>query len=533
MKQRVRIDSLRTVIRHCFIDQKDRAGHWLVAVSLLMLCCAPSSGASYLYVSSSEGTTVSVIGTHSNSIVATIHGSSTSLTPDGAFVYIVDGELNTTSIVDTRTNEAVATLPFSATPVFTPNGATAYFGIMGTTIVPRNTTTGTFGTPITVPNFSIVPSFVTPDGQVLYAFGREVADSSLNKLFVISTATNAVVSSIEVPSFSLLPAAVSPNGEFVYAFGTEVGTHMQKLFVIATSTNTVVDTISPPADRAFGAIAFSLDGSLAYVSTRNLNFLNIISAEQFIEVIDVATHSIVSTITSTGSDPLASGINSITLSSDGSFLYVAQGNQLFFIDLSTNTTVGSVQIDTQGPADYVDLGVMALTPDGSRIYVIASSFSRHGLGTISSRVYIIDAARRNISNSIAVPSGSSGGPALSPERACGEDFTMQTLVEKSAFSQFLFPQLQVQFVAVFNGRTQGIPGPVTLFLNNIQNANFVGNNASSNCYAPAGTRYTTVSAGPDNVFSPGEIVIIPLLFLKTGPGPITYSHRVVSGAPGQ
>src|SRR5215510_16391834 len=88
MKPRVRIDGVRTLILYCFIDQKDRAGHWLVAVSLLILCCAPSSGASYLYVSSFEGGPVSVIGTHSRSVVATIHGSSASLTPDGAFVYI-------------------------------------------------------------------------------------------------------------------------------------------------------------------------------------------------------------------------------------------------------------------------------------------------------------------------------------------------------------------------------------------------------------------------------------------------------------
>ncbi|HKE60133.1 MAG TPA: hypothetical protein VKB46_25655, partial [Pyrinomonadaceae bacterium] len=173
MKQRVRIDSGRTLIRYCFIDQKDRGGRWLVAVSLLILCCAPASGASYLYVSSSEGTTVSVIGTHSRSIVATIHGSTTSLTPDGAFVYIGDPELNTTLIVDTRTNAAVETLPFFSSPVFTPNGATVYLGVNGQTIVPRNTATGTFGTPITIPNFFIVPSFVTPNGQLLYAFGNE------------------------------------------------------------------------------------------------------------------------------------------------------------------------------------------------------------------------------------------------------------------------------------------------------------------------------------------------------------------------
>src|SRR5215470_3715278 len=250
MKQRVKIVSERTIIRHCFIDQKNRASHWLAAVSLLTLCCARVSGASYLYVSSFEGGPVSVIGTHSRSVVATIHGSSASLTPDGAFVYIGDPDSNTTSIVDTRTNAAVEKLPFFSSPVFTPNGATVYLGTMGT-IVPRNTTTGAFGTPIAVPNSFIVPSFVTPNGQLLYAFGNEVAVSGLSKLFVISTATNAVISTIEVPSFSLVPAAVSPNGEFVYAYGSGAGSSSTTLFVISTATTTVVDTISAPPDRSF------------------------------------------------------------------------------------------------------------------------------------------------------------------------------------------------------------------------------------------------------------------------------------------
>jgi hypothetical protein len=405
------------------------------------------------------------------------------------------------------------------------------------TIVARNTTTGTFGTPITVPNFAIFPGVVTPNGQFLYAFGNEVSTNGPLKIFVIPTATNAVATCIEVPNFSLISAAVSPSGEFLYALGAEVGSGATtKLFVIATATNTVVDTISAPPDRALGLIAFSPNGERAYVPTHNAS-ASIISAEQFIELIDVSTHTIVSTITNTGSDPLASGINAVKVSDDGAFLYVTQGNQLFFIDLSNNTSVGFVQIDTRffpGPGDYVSLGEMRLTPDGSKIYVTAESFSRHGLFTLGSKVYIINAINRSISNSITMNSGGLlGGLELSPERACGEDFTTQTLVSKSAFSQFIFPQLQYQFVAVFNGRTEGIRGPVTLFLTDIQNASFVGNNASSNCYAPAGTRYATVSSGPDNIFSPFEIVIVPLLFLKTGPGPITYSYRVVSGAPGQ
>jgi hypothetical protein len=162
---------------------------------------------------------------------------------------------------------------------------------------------------------------------------------------------------------------------------------------------------------------------------------------------------------------------------------------------------------------------------------------------INGLVVIINTSTRTVVSSLPFNSFIAIGQtlAITPDRACGEDFTSQTLVAKSAFSQFIFPQLQLQFVTVVNlggfippfFAGSSMRGPITLFLNNVQNGIFVGNSATSNCYSPGGGAYTVVSAGPDNIFSQAEPVVIPLLFFKTGPGPITYNVRVVSGSPGQ
>jgi hypothetical protein len=191
-----------------------------------------------------------------------------------------------------------------------------------------------------------------------------------------------------------------------------------------------------------------------------------------------------------------------------------------------------------GPDFSVTMRGTAITPNGSQIYLSASLQHVLEFDPRASKLFIIDLERRTIVDSITRilggPQGAWGDPQITPDRACGEDFTQQTFVGKSGFTPFIFPQLQLQYVTVLSIRTQPIRGPVTLFLTNIKNGIFVGNNSrSSSCYSSAGTPFTVVSAGPDNIFSPGEVVIVPLLFFKTGAGPITYSQRVVSGSPGQ
>jgi len=474
---------------------------WVSAALLLLLTPAIASATSYVYVpnigtSSAVISDISVIGTASHTKVASLPGTAVvAFTPDGAFAFVVDvgpgGGGN--FIVDTRTNEVVGPSPFNFVPVFSHDGATAYFSNDSRTIG------------------------------------------------VLNTGTLVLTTTIEVPSVYLSPITVTPNGEFLYAAGRDnPSSEATQIFVIDTATNTVADTISIASGKKLGKIAFSPDGTLAYIVMNNLSPATG-ATEQEIQSINVSTSDVVNTINV--ADALGKGIVDFEVSRGGDILYVSLGDGLHFINVASEMEVGVVPINVSNfgvsATDYsVTMRGTAITPNGSQIYLSASVHQGSNFDAVASRLFIIDLERRTIVDTVvfSVQSGAPGAwgdPQITTDRACGEDFTSQTLLSKSGFSQFIFPQLQLQFVTVFNARTQAIRGPITLFLTNLKNGTFAGNNAKSTCYAPAGTPYTVLSAGPDNVFSPGEVVIVPLLFFKTGAGPITYSQRVVSGSPGQ
>jgi hypothetical protein len=458
---------------------------WTLAIVPLLLNVAATRASSYIYVPDPYDQIVYVIGSTSKTVVATLTGTYVTITPDGALAYVSNSSPNgpATTIIDTRTNTVVQTLPLVFRPVFSPDGARAYF--------------------------------------------------NAGPIVVMDTATKAFITTVDVPNFFLDPAKVTANGEFLFALGTENGSsNYSKIFVFSTLTNSLVNTI--PVGP--GSIAFSEDGAVAYQAESTG------TDEDLIRVINMATGTEVNSISVP--DPQHTGIYGILVSPDQSFLCVIGRTSdliqnVLFIDTASEAVVGSVTIQPWPaggpPATLLGVNSMNLTHDGSKIYLAASEFPPLGMFPLSCKIFIIDAASRTVvgTSFLPQPGTGAGAIAIGPDRACGEDFTTQTLVVKSGFSPFIFPQLQVQTIAVVNGRTQSIRGPITLFLNNINNAVFVGNNAMSTCYAPGGGPYTVVSAGPDNIFNPGEIVVIPLLFFKTGAGPITYTHRVVSGSPGQ
>jgi hypothetical protein len=182
-------------------------------------------------------------------------------------------------------------------------------------------------------------------------------------------------------------------------------------------------------------------------------------------------------------------------------------------DVSSNSVVDTVAI----PLAFEQVIDMAFTPDGSILYAT----SRLG------PMLVFDTRQR-----VFLDLTPGRGPlAITPTRPCGEDITNKSPVAKSPLSSFFIPQLQFQFVAVGNGTLKPIKGPVTLVLNNLNNATFIGNSLQTRCYAQGGSPYITMGAGADNVFSPGEVLIFPVIFFKTGAGSVTYSQRVISGVP--
>jgi len=114
---------------------------------------------------------------------------------------------------------------------------------------------------------------------------------------------------------------------------------------------------------------------------------------------------------------------------------------------------------------------------------------------------------------------------------CGEDVTNRVAVLKSSFSDFLLPSLQFQLVVVVNKSNSPIRGPITFVPDDLNNSFLVNNTAMTKCYSIAGDRDMVVRPGADNILSPGESVVLNLLFFRLDSSQrIQYGERVVSGA---
>jgi YVTN family beta-propeller protein len=211
-----------------------------------------------------------------------------------------------------------------------------------------------------------------------------ITNSHDNTVSVIATATNTVVGlPIPVGDFPF-GVAVSPDGSKVYVTNTANLTHNYTVSVIATATNTVTATI--PVGGFPTGVAVSPDGSIVYVATGGTN----------VSVIATATNTVTATI-QVGYIP--EGVV-VAITPDGSKIYVANssGNTVSVIATATNTVVGTIPL-------FFPFGV-AVTPDGSRVYVTSP---------VENSVSVIDTAT-NMVIGAPIPVGNSPfGVAVTPD----------------------------------------------------------------------------------------------------------------------
>jgi YVTN family beta-propeller protein len=81
----------------------------------------PAQAQTRAYVANSSSSTVSVIATSTNTVVATIPVGANPLmvaiTPDGTRAYVTNVSSGTVSVIDTATNTVVATIPVGVNPI--------------------------------------------------------------------------------------------------------------------------------------------------------------------------------------------------------------------------------------------------------------------------------------------------------------------------------------------------------------------------------------------------------------------------------
>jgi YVTN family beta-propeller protein len=324
-----------------------------VLVSFVLACVlAPSALARDAYVTNSNGGSVSVIDTGTNTAAASTipvgaFPAGLAITPDGSRAYVPNrfaGPPGTLSVIDTSTNTVVGTpIVVGNGPsaiAITPNGQFAYVAnrTSNDVSVIDTATNAVVGSPIPL-GASANPKgiAITPDGQHAY-----VANGGLNTVSVISTASNSVVG-LPIPAGGVNPfsLAITPDGATVYVVNQNSGS----VTPISTATNTAGSPI--PVTSAPINLAISRNGNFAYIVSQNTPF-------SAVSIIDTATNTVVGSPITTGAQSLG-----MAFTPSGKTGYVSNGDDdnVSVIDTNTNTTTGSPIGVGNGP-----LGV-AVTPD--------------------------------------------------------------------------------------------------------------------------------------------------------------------------
>ncbi|MFL9499030.1 autotransporter domain-containing protein [Rhodopseudomonas palustris] len=248
----------------------------------------------------------------------------------------------------------VGSLPRNA--VFSPDGRYAYVvnngGSVSVLDVVAHTVVGTIGVGTDSSGIAI-----SPDGKFVY-----VTNYSSNSVSVISSATNQVVSSISASR--PYGIAVSADGGTLYV------TNLQgaSVTVIDAASGTALTSVSVGISPV--AVVVSRDGSRIYVSNEGNG--------GSLSVVDTASRTVVATINGPAGNA--------ALSPDGSRLYVTdQGSTLYVIDTAANRVLTTVTL----PDGTVGITVSA---DGSRVYVSS------GTGAT-----VLDAATNNVIATVRTP----------------------------------------------------------------------------------------------------------------------------------
>ena len=325
------------------------------------LMASPAAAAPFAYVVNNSSSTVTVIDTASNTVVATIlpvgrFPQEVAVTPDGKRAYVANSGSNNVSVIDTATNTVVATVPVGIGPAgvaVTPDGEHAYVtnddnpGSVSVIATATNTVVATV--PVGFAPFGVA---VTPDGKRAY-----VANFGSNSVSVIDAVSNTVTATVPVGN-NPAGVAVTPDGKHAYVTNLNSG----NVSVIATDTNSVVATIA--VDGVSTGVAVTPDGKHAYVTN---GFFDIVS------MIDTATNTVVAVV------PVGDGSDGVAVTPDGKHAYVTNAifdtREVSVIDTASNTVVATIPLGTAGAGSVAigPPGVLLLCPGNTTgRFVVAS-----------------------------------------------------------------------------------------------------------------------------------------------------------------
>ena len=233
------------------------------------------------------------------------------ISPSGTYAYVTNYYYDNVLILNTVTNTITSSINSGfgspTTVAFSPSGTYAYVANYGNVVI-INTGSNTVTNSITAGINGISEVAISPSGTYAY-----VTNYGSNNVVIINTATNTVINSIISGFNEPYGVAFSPSG--AYAYVTNLGS--TNMVVINTATNTVTSAIQFPSLSNPQGVAISPDGTYAYVSICNYD-CTASPIPDNVTIIATATDKVVgSVVLNYGPDPY-----SIAFSPDGSYAYV-------------------------------------------------------------------------------------------------------------------------------------------------------------------------------------------------------------------
>ena len=341
--------------------QRSKLGSLLVLALLSVIAPHRASAGSFVYVTNTQGGTVSVIDSATNTVKTTISIGGDllgiAISPDGKSAY-VGGRQGTVSVIDTDTNAVTASISDGSEPraiVFTPNGAFAYVTDQGLNVVSViDTATKTVvGPPIPVGNTPAAVA-ITPDGAFVFVVnncGDGPCFSSAGTVSIIDTSSNLVIDTVPIGYFPD-GIAITPNGGFVYVANQCADSSCSggSVSVINTDTQTVTQTIPIIGQFDSQFVTIAPDNKLGYVANTCGNAPPPCpSSGGAVSVIDLKTNSVVGSPISVGAFPGELGVTP-----DGTLLYVVNQGQT---TSGANGSVSVIATETNEVITTITVGV--------------------------------------------------------------------------------------------------------------------------------------------------------------------------------
>jgi YVTN family beta-propeller protein len=311
-----------------------------LARALALLAAALASQAAPLaYITESGGSTVAVVDTATNGVVATIPVGraprGVAINIQGTRAYVANSGDGSVSVIDTAANHVVATIGgISGADAIVVNRAatrlyvtsTGPFSSGAVSVIDAGTNTVIAAIPVGVTPTGLA---LTPDGRRLY-----VANANSRSVSVIDTASLRVIATIATQSAPEALAA-DPSGTRVFVTRPRSDDRVEgTVAVINVSTNTIVGSLT--AGIGPTGITLNQAGTRAYVSNQG----NSSSAGNTVSVIDTASLAVIATV-GVGQFPYG-----VSVDVPGRRVYVVNSGSstLSVIDTATNTVVATVPL---------------------------------------------------------------------------------------------------------------------------------------------------------------------------------------------